>query len=182
MIIISTVLILAVVCILAFIINGIEDYHRKDSLVKLSFGETLGKLKLPIVTLMNNGTPFKFLIDTGATLSVIDSNVIDKLDCVKLVTQGTAYGIDGNTIDVSYIRMNLMHNNISLSEEFQVMRVPAFDSIKATDNIDISGILGSTFLKRYNSVINFKDLIVYFDLEDFNKNDLCSNFTNTTSK
>ena len=149
------------ICVVATTINGIEDYHKKNSLIKLSFTDNMGRLNLPVVSLTNNGQSFNFLIDTGATLSVIDSNALDKLNYTKVNVTGNAYGVDGNIVPVEYARIELNHDKVQFVDEFQIMRVDAFDNIKESDNIEIVGILGSTFLKRYNFTVDFKDLIVY---------------------
>lgn len=169
------ILVLAVVCVVAITINGIEDYHKTNSLVKLSFADTMGDLSLPIVKLTNNGQTFNFLIDTGASLSIIDSEVLSKLKYASLSTQGNAYGIDGNIIEVNYVRMNLAHEKAGFIEDFQVMRLNAFDNLKKTNNIDLAGILGSSFLKRYNFIINFGELIIHTTIGNLSKNDISSN-------
>ena len=161
MFILEVLIMLVAVFVIATIINGVEDYHTKNSLIRLSFIDTMGRLKLPIVSLTNNGQSFNFLIDTGATLSVIDSNALGKLAYTKVETTGNAYGVDGNIVPVEYARIELNHEKTKFVDEFQIMRVDAFDNIKESDKIEIVGILGSTFLERYNFVIDYKDLIIY---------------------
>lgn len=170
MVILEVAIIFVVGCVLAVIINGIEDYHRTNSLTRLSFADTMGRLKLPIVSFTNNGQTFKFLIDTGATLSVVDSNILDKLDYSKLDIKGNAYGIDGNIVNVDYVAMTLSHDDIKFVEQFQVMRLDAFDNLRETDNIDLAGILGGTFLKRYNFVVDYKELIAYTKIDEDGSN------------
>ena len=160
MFILEALIVLVAIFIIAIVINGIEDYHTRNSLVRLSFTDNMGRLNLPVVSLTNNGQSFNFLIDTGATLSVIDSNALDKLAYTKAETTGSAYGVDGNIIPVEYARIELNHENTKFVDEFQIMRVNGFDNIKESDKIEIVGILGSTFLKRYNFTINYKDLII----------------------
>lgn len=161
MFILEVLIVLAAVFVIATVINGIEDYHTRNSLVRLSFTDNMGRLNLPVVSLTNNGQSFNFLIDTGATLSVIDSNALGKLAYTKVETTGNAYGVDGNIIPVEYARIELNHENTKFVDEFQIMRVDAFDNIKESDKIEIVGILGSTFLKRYDFTINYKDLIIF---------------------
>jgi predicted aspartyl protease len=160
MFILEALIVLVAIFVIATVINGIEDYHTRNSLVRLSFTDNMGRLNLPVVSLTNNGQSFNFLIDTGATLSVIDSNALDKLAYTKVETIGSAYGVDGNIIPVEYARIELNHENTKFVDEFQIMRVNGFDNIKKSDKIEIVGILGSTFLKRYDFTINYKDLII----------------------
>ena len=161
MVIIEVTIICIIIGITAVIINGIEDYHKKKSSIKTSFANTMCSLSLPLVTLTNNGKFFNFLIDTGSTLSIIDSKVLHEFDYVESEVKGDAYGIDGNHVEVSYIKMVLSLEGVKFVEAFQVMRMPAFDNIKQTEGFDIAGILGSTFLDRYNFILDFKELVMY---------------------
>lgn len=124
----------------------------------MSFADTMGRLNLPIVSFSNNGQIFNFIIDTGASLSVIDSNVLHKLNYSKLDIKGSAYGIDGNTINTDYVAITLRHEATLYIEQFQVMRLNAFDNLKGIDGIDVAGILGSAFLKRHGAILNYESL------------------------
>lgn len=159
--VIHFLIILSVVLIVSIIINGCEDYTKTNSLLKLSFTDTMNKVSLPIVSLTNGGKAFNFLIDTGATLSVIDEDVLNQLCYIKTDTEGTAYGIDGNITQVKYVKMSLKHNDVSLVDEFQVLRVNGFDNIKEAYGVQVVGILGSTFLKRYGFTVDFSELTLY---------------------
>ena len=88
MIILKVILIIVLVLILAFIFNGIEDYHKENSLIRLSFADKFGRLKLPIVSLVNNGAVFNFLIDSGATCSIIDTPFLEQMKYKKLEAEG----------------------------------------------------------------------------------------------
>lgn len=147
-----------VVVVLAIVINGIEEYGSKNNLTKLSFADSMGRLDLPIITLTNNGQTFNFLVDTGASISVVDSIVLDKIEHTKLNTVGEAYGIDGNIVKVDYVSIKLTKEDITFTEQFQVMRLDAFDNLRETDNLELSGILGSAFLKAHSFVIDFEKL------------------------
>ena len=89
MVILKVILIIVLVLILAFILNGIEDYHKENSLIRLSFADKLGKLRLPIVSLVNNGRVFNFLIDSGATYSIIDTPFLEQMSHKKLEAEGS---------------------------------------------------------------------------------------------
>lgn len=158
---IAVVLTIIIVSVVAFIVNGVEDYLKVNSTVGLSFTDTMNQLDLPIVTLVNNGHAFKFLIDTGATLSIVDSLMLDKLNYTELNTKGSAYGIDGNISEVNYIKMDISHKDTVFTEEFQVIRMKAFDNISDTNNIQLTGILGNSFLRKYKYKIDFENLIAY---------------------
>ena len=161
MIILEILIVCVVTLIVASIVNAVEDYHTRTSLIRLSFTDNMGKLNLPIVSLTNNGQSFNFLVDTGSTFSIVDSVALDKFEYSKKAEVGTAYGIDGKIIPVEYADIKLTSDKTVFEDSFQILRMDAFDNIRETEGVEIVGILGSTFLKRYNFIVDFKDLIIY---------------------
>lgn len=154
--------ILLAVIFLAVIINGIEDYCKRKNRVDMSFKESMELVDLPVITFYNNGNKFNFLLDTGATMSVIDSNVLDSLSYEKLDDTGTIYGMEGNKIDVSYVRASLEYKDKEYEEDFQVVDMSAaFGQVKAESGVNLSGILGSLFFKKYQYILDFESLIAY---------------------
>lgn len=153
--------IMLVVVLLAIIINGVEDYRQKKR-VNMSFKEAMDLVDLPVITFYNNGKKFNFLLDTGATNSTIDSNVLSSLSYEKLNTEGTLYGMEGNPIDVSYVKASLEYKNMNYEDEFQVVDMsPAFNRVKAESGVTLSGVLGSLFFHKYQYVLDFKELVAY---------------------
>lgn len=149
------------VILLAVIINGLEDYYRQKK-KSMSFRESMDLTDLPIVTFYNNGRKFNFLLDTGATMSVIDSNALNNLKYIKSEDSGTLFGMEGTKIDVSYIKAFLKYKEEEYEEEFQVVDMSAaFGQIKTESGVNLSGILGSLFFRRYQYVLDFESLIAY---------------------
>lgn len=158
MVILKILIVLLVVSAIAIIVNGVEDYH---SMVKIPFRESMEKLNLPVVTFTNNKKSFNFLVDTGASYSVIDSRVLKKVKHTETKNIGSAYGVEGNIVPVKYAAIKLNYKQKEFTDEFQVMKVEAFDNIKKSDKIEIVGILGSSFLEKYGFVVDFNSLIIY---------------------
>lgn len=153
---------LLAVIILAIIINGVEDYCKQKKRVNMSFKEAMDLVDLPVITFYNGGKKFNFLLDTGATFSVIDSNVLDNFSHKKLDDEGTLYGMEGNRITVSYIRALLEYKGMNYEEDFQVVDMSAaFNQVKAESGVTLSGILGSLFFRRYQYILDFESLIAY---------------------
>lgn len=128
-----------------------------------SFEDTIDKADLPIVSFTQNGKHFKFLIDSGASISVLNSTSLSELECIELGEQQKIYGIDGNNVDVSLVGIKLYSQNHKFVEIFQVCDVPGLDNIKRDDGIEVAGILGNSFLKRYRFILDFGKLKAYSD-------------------
>lgn len=160
------ILILKIICIIVFVImvalitNHVERHHKKR--VNMSFREAMDLTDLPIVTFYNNGNKFNLLLDTGANLSVIDSNALDKLNYEELDTIGTVFGMEGNKTEVNHIKAYLEYKDKKYEETFQVVDMSAsFNQIKEESGVNLSGILGSLFFKKYQYILDFDALIAY---------------------
>lgn len=160
--VLKIVIILLAVVLLAIIINGAKDYCKQKKRENMYFREAMDLVELPVITFYNNDKKFNFLLDTGATLSVIDSSALKQMKYEELDGTGTIFGMEGNKIDVGYVDIDLKYKKQTYTDSFQVVDMSlAFDQVKAESGVTLSGILGSLFFKKYQYVLDFNDLIAY---------------------
>lgn len=158
--ILKIIFILLLVVVASFVARFIDWYRNKDE--QMSFREAMDLVELPVITFYNDGKKYNFLLDTGATISVIDSNILEGFKHEKIESTGTLFGIEGNTIDISYIRASLGYKDKVYEENFQVVDMsPSFSKIKSESGVTLSGILGNSFFTRYEYVLDFESLIAY---------------------
>ena len=131
----------------------------------LSFKDTLTDVGIPIVTLNNGERKFNFILDTGSDISHIDSNIRNFLSDTEEVeganlTVTTASGsVEGNN---SWVRVPLNYKKQSFIEDFMLLDLhDAFEVLKVDTGIQLHGILGSTFLRKYGYVLDYDDLVAY---------------------
>ena len=172
--IIKIIFIIFVVIVSIVIINDLINYYKKHKKINISFREAIDLVGLPIITFYNEGKKFNFLLDTGATISVIDSNILNDFSHEKLEKDGILFGMEGHKIDV-FIRWFIMSITLKqlsslakvykdkiYKEEFQVVDMSApFNEIKAESGVKLSGILGNIFFTNYKYVLDFNSLIAY---------------------
>lgn len=159
--ILDIVIVMLVVAAVAIIVNGVSDYHKHGK-VNMSFKEAMDLVDLPIVTFYNNGKKFNFLLDSGATLSVIDSNILSSVEHKKLDNTGDLYGMEGKKIKVTFVRIPLEYKDTKYEEDFQVVDMgAAFKEIKSESGVSLSGILGNQFFKKYQYILDFESLVAY---------------------
>lgn len=152
-------LILVLIVISAIIINGVEDCNRKDA---MSFREAMDLTSLPIVTFYQGDKKFNFLLDTGATLSVINQATLESITHTTTNETGELYGVDGVKREVSYASINLAYKNKDYTEEFQVLDMQeVIDQVKAESGVNMVGIIGSEFFRKYKYVLDFDELVAY---------------------
>jgi len=165
MIILQIIGILVGVCSLGLLINGIEEYNRgvkaankfgTFSLVKnTSFG-------IPLIQVHQGDKEFYFVIDTGATNSSINQSDLDNFEHLKLNTQGSVYGMEGNIVDVSFVRAAFNIDSEEFIDEFQVVDLSkCFDLSHSNCGFHITGILSSEFLKRYSLSVDVCNNVLY---------------------
>ena len=132
-------------------------FYRKLSCIA-SFKDTLETIDLPIIQFINGQSTFNFVIDTGASNSILNEEMLADFYYKPLNVEGSVYGIDGNKISTNCVEIELIANEYKMIEVFQVMNVPAFDNISQQhEGMKIAGVLGGAFLKKYGFIIDYKD-------------------------
>ena len=96
---------LVAILILTFVLNALESGNKGRNW--MSFKESLDLVGLPIVTFKQGDKKFNFLLDTGASESVINANNVKDFVITPLEGSGTSFGIDGERKNVNYVSVNL---------------------------------------------------------------------------
>ena len=107
----------------------------------------LNQTKLPIIVVEIEDKHLCFILDTGSTCSLIDSNVVEyfKVDVVIL-----PFNFEGYTYKPKFCVQPL---------------ADAFKSIEIESGVQIHGLLGTDFLIENKWIINFKELNIYINNE-----------------
>lgn len=145
----------------AFVSNYVQKANKRN-LSKISFKEAIDLTDLPIITLKQGNIKVNFLLDTGSTKSIILPSMLETLEHEDTGEVGTVYGMEGNSVDTKFTKIDFMYNYINYTELFQVVDMSnAFNSIKQSTGVNIHGILGNSFFEKYGYVIDFQEFIVY---------------------
>jgi hypothetical protein len=163
MIILQIITIVICVAILGFIVNVFESYKQPSISSCITYKlEDIPNFGIPVIKVTQSKKVFYFVVDTGANNSVINSSSLNDFTHIKLNVTGNVYGMEGNPTEVSYIRSKFKITNKSFEDEFQVINMDnCFSLSKNEYNIDITGILGSGFLKRNNLSVDVANNVLY---------------------
>ena len=104
----------------------------------------------PYVILYHKGIPFYFLIDTGASISLVREDSLPKGYIINKGERIKVKGISGPSFyTLGTIQIKFSHKTFHGKHSFQVL--------PADNSIQVDGILGTDFLKQHSADINFSN-------------------------
>ena len=136
-------------------------FNRKQNNI-ISFGQGFALTELPVISLYQGNKSFNFLLDTGSNDSIIDSNIIAKIEHTMSDGESSLYGMEGNCQMVRKCNITLSYNDASYPYEYLICDMKeAFGRIKKESGVTLHGIIGSKFFNQYKYVLDFDSLIAY---------------------
>ncbi len=137
------------------------NYIRRQK-SEMSFKESVDLTNLPIVTFYQNGKKINFLLDSGCTSSVLDSNVLSEYDVQMSDIEGSFSGCSNNSVSCKFGYMKFSYKNNNLEDIFQVADMSGvFNSIKQSSGVNVQGILGTKFFTKYKYILDFERMTAY---------------------
>ncbi|WP_298045638.1 aspartyl protease family protein [Bacteroides sp.] len=124
----------------------------------LSFG--IMNIGLPVIPVKVKDKYLSFILDTGSTCSLIDSNVVEYFkDIVEPVGDYYISGIEGTKHKVDIITLPFTFEGQTYKPKFCVKPLlDAFKGIEDDSGIQVQGLLGTDFLLENQWIIDFKEL------------------------
>lgn len=124
----------------------------------ISYG--LEHTRLPLIPVEVKDKYLSFILDTGSTCSLIDSNVVEYFkDIVEPVGDYYINGIEGTKHKVEMITLPFTFEGQTYKPKFCVKPLlNAFKGIEDESGIQIHGLLGTDFLLENQWIIDFKEL------------------------
>lgn len=133
---------------------------KQDNII--SFGQGFALTELPVISLYQGNKSFNFLLDTGSNDSIIDSNILNKIEHTESDRKSSLFGVEGNSQEVSACNITLSYGDSDYPYEYIVVDMKApFSKIKSESGVTLHGIIGSKFFNAYKYVLDFDSLIAY---------------------
>lgn len=154
------IIVLLIILTIIFIVGySLRNYN----VVHIPFKESMDLINLPVVTFVNNNNKLHFLLDTGSDDSFITSSIVSLLDIKgkddKMSNIQTGNGVISSmgrvTLDISYLDSS--YENTFIVSDLD----SSFKNINDSRGIQIHGIIGSLFFRRYGYKLDFKKLAAY---------------------
>ena len=136
--------------------------------VNLAFGQTPVYHEIPItirsniilISLTVNNLPAKFIVDTGASVSLVDMKQASKYDfiCFDTFGSGEINSLAGINALLPTSRVRLAYEYIKLKKSrFYGSNFEPLHEYFSKRNIQVLGIVGADFLIKNNAVIDYKN-------------------------
>lgn len=137
-------------------------FNRKIS--KVSFKNTLKSTGIPIVTLKHHDKRLNFIIDTGATTSLINSSMLNNInDKTKIDGNDVVSGLDPNIeYKAQKYIIPISLNKINFNVTFCSLDLDGtFGQLADECGIVVHGLLGSDFLECNKCILDYEKMILY---------------------
>lgn len=125
----------------------------------------LNSTRLPIILVGVKGERLCFILDTGSTCSLIDSDVVEYFrDMVEPIGDYCISGLEGTKHKVDMITLPFNFEGQVYKPKFCVKPLlNAFKGIKEDSGIQVHGLLGTDFLLENKWIINFDKLDIEYE-------------------
>ena len=123
----------------------------------------LNQMQLPMILIEVNNKHLCFILDTGSTCSLIDSNVVEYFkDIVESIGDYYISGIDGTKHKVDVIILPFNFESQEYKPKFCVKPLlDAFKGIEIESGIQVHGLLGTDFMLENKWIIDFNKYGIY---------------------
>lgn len=129
---------------------------------KISFKEAMDLTDLPVITFYNNGKKANFLLDTGSNCSYVTESSLSQYQYTKLNIKQSVFGLEGVDHYGHLCNLDIYYQNIPFNNDFLIADLEAtFNRIKSESGVQLNGILGNDFFKKYKYVLDFENLTAY---------------------
>lgn len=159
---------IVLIIIIALLIYEIKNVNKIRNLVQVSnnfydFNNDFENTQLPLFKLNINNESLYFLVDTGATINMIDENVLKEIK--PNYKEETL--LDNDIISITGVKSKnesivLTFFNDEYKQQFKenfvlIENCEAFEIMSKDSGKKVCGILGTDFIEKYKFIINFKN-------------------------
>lgn len=117
--------------------------------------------KVPVVEGTLNGKTAFFIVDSGASLSVLDDNQSEHFNFSTSKSNIAAAGYGGVASFGNAYDVKLTIGGKKFDTDFKSQDLSKIvDLIRENDGVEISGIVGSDIMKNYHFIIDYSDLTI----------------------
>jgi hypothetical protein len=150
-----------IISVVLFLILGYKYYNKKYNIISLK--ESLDLTGLPIITFTVGDSKYNFVLDSGASRSIINLESLEKIPHGELEESDCYfYGIDGKMKEGDAATISLIYNDKEIKNKFIVNDLSSIvQNLKQETGVNITGILGNDFMQKNKYILDFNKLVAY---------------------
>ena len=141
-----------------------RNIFAKNNAQKISFERTLRLVGIPIITLENGGKEYNFILDTGATTSLINNSILDELVDKEIIDgEDIVSGLNPN-VGYKASRCNIEFKivNDKFKHQFSAFNLnDTFGDLAEETGIIVHGLLGSDFFRDKKYILDYNEHLLY---------------------
>lgn len=139
----------------------INKILRKPS-TSIPFGTGLDLTDLPVCTFQHGGRKFNFVLDTGSSDNILDIKAFKKMQAVDTNKEVVQYGVDGLEQILPVHNITISYKGTAFNDSFCIRDMSqAFSLLKKETGVTLHGLLGSSFFRKFEYVLDFAELVAY---------------------
>lgn len=157
------ILMIIIYAYLLYVIKTMPANKVSSNYHNISFKESLDLTDMPIVTFESKGKKINLLLDTGCNISTLNNSILKDVEFEKDNNEYSNLGIEGNKIDTIGGEVTLHYKNHTFKTTciFQDLD-NAFEHIKRDRGVQLHGVLGTEFFKKYQYILDFEEFKAYY--------------------
>lgn len=162
--IIKTCIIIIAVIIIAYVANYYFGNKLSKERALISIKESLDLAQIPIVTFYEGDIKLNFLLDTGSSESHISAEKAKELSGTPINVEysyTTSNGFADNISSIIEATLEYKKDKFNVNLFVNQGLDSAFKTVKEDCGVQLHGILGSDFLKKYKYVLDYAEMIAY---------------------
>ena len=128
----------------------------------VSFQEAMDLCELPIITFKNNNRKVNFMLDTGSNNSIISVETAKELKKEPSGDMNTILSISNEKLSGEGYTITFYYKDYKFTDVFFIADIgKVFERLKERTGVQVHGILGVDFFRKYNYVLDFDELKAY---------------------
>ena len=150
---------ISVILTVFFMFCKFDMRHKKGT---FSFKDSLKKAELPIMSFKQGDRTLNFILDTGCSYCLINEKALETIDHKKTQYETETIGIDGIVHKTPITNLWFDYDGIRFTHFFVISNLEAsVNELKEATGIEIDGLIGSAFFKKYNYILDYENCIAY---------------------
>ena len=120
----------------------------------------------PLVEVSINGSPYILVLDTGASKTAFDHNILEESGAVIKASERLSTGLGVTNMSSSTAVINdIQIGDLHISDfEVAVLDLSAINvAYRQLDHPEVLGVLGGDVLVKYNAVIDYGNKVLIFN-------------------